>query len=212
MGLDPLPGDPSGNTIYVGSANGGVWKTASGGTPSAHYVGSANGGVWKTSSGGNTYYVGTANGGVWKTSDGGTSYEHPDLYRNIWINQSEIPAAPSNQGWGPWEVNLGPVLKGRLGAIAGKYLTMRPRRPAGPAPYSFTADPRPSGYSRPGMGILKSQDSGKTWSYYNPRAFQIISAGKNAVDVHVGNWILDVTPPATPYFNPYEMTVTKKLE
>jgi hypothetical protein len=31
------------------------------------YVGSANGGVWKTTDGGgNTYYVGGANGGVWR--------------------------------------------------------------------------------------------------------------------------------------------------
>jgi hypothetical protein len=28
------PGDPSGNTVYVGSASGGVWKTTNGGTAS----------------------------------------------------------------------------------------------------------------------------------------------------------------------------------
>ncbi len=43
---------------------------------STHNLGSANGGVWKTAeSEGTTYYVGTANGGVWKTLDGGGSWD-----------------------------------------------------------------------------------------------------------------------------------------
>ena len=32
-GIAVDPSDPSGNTYYVGSANGGVWKTTDGGTP-----------------------------------------------------------------------------------------------------------------------------------------------------------------------------------
>lgn len=43
-------GSNAGKTHYVGTANGGVWKTTDGG--SSHYVGGASGGVWKTSSGG----------------------------------------------------------------------------------------------------------------------------------------------------------------
>ena len=39
-----------------------------------------------------------------------------------------------------------------------------------------------------------------------------ISAGSDGVDVRRGQWILDTTRPVTPYFNPYEMQITKKVE
>jgi hypothetical protein len=80
---------------YVGSANGGVWKTTDGSGQA-----SAGNGVYKsTDSGrwgrahsgdrgeidcetaaasGNTYYVGSANGGVWKTSNGAARAEEAD--------------------------------------------------------------------------------------------------------------------------------------
>src|SRR5262249_2778120 len=55
-------------------------------TPNANQYGSQADEAWAAGhTGSNTVYVGVI--------DEGVDYRHQDLYRNIWINQGEIPAA-----------------------------------------------------------------------------------------------------------------------
>jgi YD repeat-containing protein len=69
-------------------------------------------GVYKSTDQGKTWSYKNPNSFQIISAGRGGAYDHPDLYRNIWINQGEIPAAPSNQGWGKWEVSIGRVLDG----------------------------------------------------------------------------------------------------
>jgi YD repeat-containing protein len=100
FGSDPTAGSNAGNTYYVGSANGGVWKSTDGG--SSPYTGTASGGKWKTFRGGGLAYHGSANGGVWKTTDGGSSYYVGTANGGVWKTSNGGHAAGTLPGRTKW--------------------------------------------------------------------------------------------------------------
>src|SRR6185437_15683232 len=134
-----IPGDPT--TYYVGTPEGGVWKTTSAGTvwypvfDDAHVA--SIGAVAAAPSSPNTVYVGTGDpsgwsfspgNGVYKTTDGGKTWRNIGLEKTRYINA--IIVDPNNP-------NI--VLVGAIGAPAS----------GGPA--------------NEARGIYRTSDGGATW-------------------------------------------------
>ncbi len=85
---------------------------------------------------GNTYYVGSANGGIWKTTDGGSH----------WVSLTN--SVTDNAG-NPIPVPIG----GMAQSISNPSVL-----------YASTGVGDTQVDSRPGVGVLKSTDGGKTWT------------------------------------------------
>jgi len=82
-----------GDTLYIdaisndsGYTSGNLWGMYGDTTPVANAYGSQAGEAWAAG------YTGTSNTIV-GVIDTGIDYTHPDLYLNVWLNQSEIPTA-----------------------------------------------------------------------------------------------------------------------
>ncbi len=134
-----IPGDPT--TYYVGTPEGGVWKTTSAGTvwypvfDDAHVA--SIGAVAASPSSPNTVYVGTGDpsgwsfspgNGVYKTTDGGKTWRNIGLEKTRYINSIIVDAKNPNI-----------VLVGAIGAPAS----------GGPA--------------NEARGIYRTSDGGATW-------------------------------------------------
>lgn len=146
------PSDPGGN--------------AAGGAPAGerHF----NGVVSRVSQGkvddagdGNTVYVGGANGGVWKTTDGGANAPGQDTYYGTGVYKSTDGGQTWQQGHNTGALRS--VSNGNAAAAGGanggvwkttNFLTATPS--IGPA--------APATDSRPGVGVLKSMDGGRSFN------------------------------------------------
>jgi hypothetical protein len=67
------------------------------------------------------------------------------------------------------------------------------------------------GSSRPGTGILKSLDSGRTWVHFSPQIWHFVVPGSDGVFGCRGPMGLGALPPEplSAYYNPKEITVDK---
>ncbi len=113
---------------------------------------------------GNTYYVGTANGGVWKTPDGGAS----------WAPLLDFINDPS-----------GNPLPAPIGGLA-----VAPSNPK--VLYAGTGVADIAFDSRPGVGVFKSVDGGKTWSRAGNSGTQLAGA-------RISKIVVDPNDPNTAY-------------
>ncbi len=102
----------------------------------------------------NVYYIGTANGGVWKTTNGGSD-------------------------WTPLTDAVTDPVLGAL-PVAISSVVVSPSSPN--IVYAATGIADHAFDSRPGVGILKSTDAGRTWSLLGSNVFRGARISKMEVD------------------------------
>jgi hypothetical protein len=188
LAVDPT--DPSGNTLYLGAAQGGVWKTIDGGltwaslldrpsqpdgTPLTDYT-MAVGSITVTAGG--IVYVGTGESnsggfqgaGILESSDGGLTWTQLGLdvlkqsrFYNVLVDPSDTMRIVAAADTGLWSSSDGGA---NWKEISGSIPTLAP----GTRFTSLVLDPTNSSilYGAGGGSIFKSKDFGATWTLSRP--------------------------------------------
>jgi hypothetical protein len=173
VALDPR--DPSGNVIYVGTDNGGVWKSTDGGadwTPLTDYVTDSNGGPIPIAIGGVAVDPGNPN----------TVYAATGVASNETASQPGVGILKSTDGGLTWTLVGASVF---AGSQASKIAVSKPGRDGLTSIYVAVA----SG-GQFGPGVYRSQDGGSTWTnVLNPAAMFL----ENGNSLGTGHSLASVT-------------------